>query len=64
MAEPKRPVIWSPEALADLDGIWDYYARVASSAVADKVLLDIFSVVEVITEHSLAGRARDEIRIG
>ena len=32
MAEHKSPVLWSPEALDDVDRIWDYHARVAGRA--------------------------------
>jgi toxin ParE1/3/4 len=64
MAEPERPALWSPEALADLDQIWDYYAGVAGPNVADNVLREIGRVAAVIEDHPLAGRARDEIRLG
>ena len=45
MAGHKRPILWSPEALSDIDGLWDYYARTAGRATADKVLRKIAKVV-------------------
>ena len=30
MDEPRRLIIWSPEAVADLDGIWDYFEHTAN----------------------------------
>jgi plasmid stabilization system protein ParE len=35
MANPKRQILWSPEAEADLLGIWNYLAREASPEIAD-----------------------------
>jgi toxin ParE1/3/4 len=64
MAEPKLPILWSPEALNDIDHLWDYYARVAGRSVADKIMREIATVVAAIDDFPLAGRARDEIRIG
>jgi toxin ParE1/3/4 len=52
----RRPIIWSPEARADLDGIWDYHEGVAGWNTAEKM--------NVLTHHPLAGRSRDEIRAG
>lgn len=64
MAEPKLPVLWSPEALIDLDTIWDYYARVAKPNTADNILREIGKVVALIENHPFAGRSRDEVRTG
>ena len=36
MAEPRPPVIWSPEALTDIDQLWNYYAGVAGRGTADQ----------------------------
>jgi plasmid stabilization system protein ParE len=36
-----RIVLWSPAAKKDLIDIWGYFARVASSEVADKLLHEI-----------------------
>lgn len=32
MAEHKSPVIWSPEALDDIDRLWDHYAEAAGNS--------------------------------
>jgi toxin ParE1/3/4 len=60
----RRPVIWSPEARADLDGIWDYYEGVAGWNTAGKVSREIFLACDVLIAHPCAGRARSEIRPG
>lgn len=41
MAERKAPVVWSPEALNDIDQLWDYYASVAGRATANRILPEI-----------------------
>jgi toxin ParE1/3/4 len=64
MAPPRRPVIWSPEARADLSKIWDYYARVAGQSRADNIVRAISDASRLIEDHPSAGRARDEIRPG
>lgn len=30
MTAPRHPIVWGPEAAADLSDIWDYYAQVAA----------------------------------
>jgi toxin ParE1/3/4 len=64
MAENKLPIIWSPEAIDDIDHLWDHYARVAGRATADKIMREIAKAVAAIDDFPLAGRARDEIRAG
>ena len=64
MAGHKPPILWSPEALNDIDHLWDYYARVAGRATADKIMREIATVVAAIDDFPLAGRTRDEIRAG
>jgi toxin ParE1/3/4 len=64
MAPPRRPVIWSPEARADLCEIWDYYAKVAGRNRADNIVRGIGDASQLIEEHPFAGRPRDEIRPG
>ena len=39
MAEHKPAIVWSPEALADIDLLWDYYVHAAGRETADKILL-------------------------
>ena len=64
MAEHKPAVLWSPEALEDLDRLWDYYVRVAGRLTADKTLREVAAAVAVIDDFPFAGRSRDEIRSG
>ena len=64
MVENRPPILWSPEALDDIDHLWDYYARVAGHATADKIMREIAKVVAAIGDFPFAGRARDEIRAG
>jgi toxin ParE1/3/4 len=64
MAEHKSAIVWSPEALADIDHLWDYYVHAAGRVTADKILRDVAKAVPVIDDFPLAGRARDEIRAG
>lgn len=56
--------IWSPQAIADLEAIWDHYVRAAGPDTADKLVREIGDVVAVIEAYPRAGRARDELRRG
>ena len=58
---PERSALWSPEALADIDGIWNYYAQAANTVTADRIIRAIGKSVSVVQEHPYAGRARAEI---
>lgn len=64
MTGRQRPAVWSPEAIADIDSIWNYYVRVAGPQTAAKFLHEIAAIVASIEQHPLIGRARDEIRPG
>ena len=64
MAGHKSRVIWSPEALDDIDRLWKYYAGTAGRVIADKLLREVVRVVATIDDFPLAGRSRDEIRTG
>jgi toxin ParE1/3/4 len=64
MAEHKPALLWSPEALDDIDRIWDYDVQAAGRVTADKILREVAKAVAVINDFPLAGRARDEIRSG
>lgn len=64
MAESTGKALWSPEALSDLDQIWNYYERVAGRNTATKIVRQIDSVIATLEEHPFAGRARDELRMG
>jgi toxin ParE1/3/4 len=63
MAERRRPALWSPEAIDDLNGIWDHYAAAAGARTADDVVRRIGRAVAVLEEQPMAGRSRDEIRL-
>jgi toxin ParE1/3/4 len=64
MIDPRRPIVWSPDARADLSEIWSYYAKVASRQIADKIAREIGEVCRLLEDHPFAGRARDEVRSG
>jgi toxin ParE1/3/4 len=64
MAEARRAALWSPEALADRESIWDHYVLVAGRHTAESILRDIAKVIALIEEHPFAGRARNEVRSG
>jgi toxin ParE1/3/4 len=64
MAEHKPAILWSPEAVADIDHLWDYYVQAAGRSTADRILREIAKAVAVIDDFPLAGRARDEVRPG
>ena len=57
MADPRPPVIWSSDALADLSEIWNYYMSVAGRHTADKIARDIFGACQLLEDHPFAGRA-------
>ncbi|CCE06841.1 hypothetical protein BRAS3843_1850008 [Bradyrhizobium sp. STM 3843] len=61
---PDREPLWSPAAIDDVDGLWDYYAHTAGPPTADKVLREIERVVSMIGEFPFSGRSRDELRPG
>ena len=60
MVDPRRPIIWSPDARADLSEIWSYYAKVAGRHIADKIVREIVEMCRLLEYHPFAGRARDE----
>ncbi len=64
MPDREPEALWSPEAIDDVDRLWDDYADTIGPATADKVLREIQSVVSMICEFPLAGRSRDELRLG
>jgi toxin ParE1/3/4 len=56
--------IWSPEAVRDLDEIWNYYHLVAGGNTAEKIVRRIGEFVAMIEDHPFAGRSRNELRQG
>jgi len=59
-----RRIVWAPAAKRDLRDIWNHFESVASSDVADRLLLDIAQASERVRQRPLAWRARDEILPG
>jgi plasmid stabilization system protein ParE len=55
MADPRRPIIWSPEARADLSEIWDYYAGRAGRDRADKIVYEISDALRLVEDRPLPG---------
>lgn len=64
MAVDRRPVIWSPDARADLSEIWDYYVKVAGRHTADRIVRGIGEACALLEDHPFAGRPRNEVRLG
>jgi toxin ParE1/3/4 len=64
MAEGRRPVLWSSNALADLADIWTYYVKVAGRLTADKTVRDVGAACRTLEERPFAGRSRNEVRPG
>jgi len=64
MAERRRPVLWSPEAVNDIEEVWDFYAGAGGARTADEVVRRIGRIVTMLEEQPMAGRSRDEIRLG
>ena len=64
MAEHKSRVVWSPEALDDIDRLWDYYAQAAGRATANKLLREVARIVAILDDFPFTGRSREELRAG
>jgi toxin ParE1/3/4 len=64
MTNPRRPLIWSPEARVDLTDIWNYYSQVAGRHTANNVVRRIGEVCLLLEDHPYAGRSRNEVRQG
>ena len=64
MATPRRPILWSSDAITYLEGIWYYYARADGLSTADSILRDIGKVVALIEDQPFSGRSKDEVRPG
>ncbi len=62
MGKRRKFATWSPEAVADVNDIWNYYAEIAGSNTAANVLHDIDETIALIKRFPSAGRARGEIR--
>ena len=54
MVDPRRPIVWSPDARADLSEIWNFYAKAAGRQTADKIVREISEVPDCLNiTHSL-----------
>jgi toxin ParE1/3/4 len=61
---PHKRVMWSSDALSDLESLWTYYLQAAGPDTAEKIVREIYEVTDVLAEHPQAGRMRNEIRHG
>ena len=64
MPRKHRRVIWAPKARRDLLDVWDYYERVASAEIADKLLREIEQAATRLADDALMWKARDEVLPG
>ena len=64
MPEKLRTVVWAPRSKQDLREVWQYYARVASPEIADRLLREINQAGQKLAEQALMWRARDEVMPG
>jgi toxin ParE1/3/4 len=64
MQRKRRHVVWAPKARRDLLDVWDYYERVASVEIADKLLREIDQAVARLADDALMWKARDEVLPG
>ncbi|MDP8244821.1 MAG: type II toxin-antitoxin system RelE/ParE family toxin [Candidatus Hinthialibacter antarcticus] len=56
----KRKIVWSPEAVDDVESIYNFIAR-DSNAYAKSVVDKIIQTVKFIPDHPYAGRIVPEI---
>jgi toxin ParE1/3/4 len=60
----KYRVSWSPSAVRDLDGIWNYYAVSASPDIAARIIYDIEKLADRLAKRPFLGAARSSLRPG
>lgn len=48
-------IIWLPDALLDLYGVYEYYCKVAGEPVAKRQLSKIHSATQLLTKHPFIG---------
>jgi toxin ParE1/3/4 len=63
MVDPRR-IVWAPSARTDLLDIWQYFTRVGSMDVADRLLFDIERAAQRLAQFPMMGRSRDELVTG
>jgi toxin ParE1/3/4 len=59
--ERAKRIAWAPSAKRDLREIWRYFARIASTEVADNMIHEINRTATRLAHFPLMGRARDEL---
>jgi plasmid stabilization system protein ParE len=59
---PARHVIISPDALADLEGIWDHIGREAGARIASDFVAEILDTIERLAEMPGMGHRRADVR--
>ena len=64
MPTPVYPVVFAPEALAQLEALYAYIANAASPMVAQRYTEAIVSYCETLKAFPLRGTRRDDIRPG
>lgn len=60
----RRRIVWAPSARIDLLDIWQYFTRVGSMEVADRLLFDIERSAQRLVQFPMMGRSRDELAAG
>lgn len=63
MVRSRHKIIWSPEALADLESIWQYYLEIAGPDTAEVIVGEVAGAASLLTAHPFAGRGRDDVRL-
>jgi toxin ParE1/3/4 len=61
MPTVERQLVWSPQAEADLYGIWEFLAREGTLDAADRRLRDIDRTAQLLRRSPYAGRQREEL---
>ncbi len=64
MAAPVYPVVFTPEALEQLEALYRYIADAASPLVAERYTDAIVTYCETLQTFPLRGARRDDIRPG
>ena len=64
MPTPVLPVVFTPEALGQLEALYRYIAAAASPLVAQRYTDAIINYCETLKTSRLRGTRRDDIRLG
>jgi toxin ParE1/3/4 len=60
---PRRRILRTPDAIADLDGIWDYIAR-DNPAAADRILDELNARFALVAENPDLGELQPKLADG